>query len=36
LSMQDTDATLNDSQISQIIDELIEKLKASGLAKLRL
>jgi phenylalanyl-tRNA synthetase beta chain len=34
--MQDTDATLNDSQVSQILDELIEKLKTSGLAKLRL
>jgi phenylalanyl-tRNA synthetase beta chain len=34
--MQDTDATLNDSQVSQILDELVEKLKISGLAKLRL
>jgi phenylalanyl-tRNA synthetase beta chain len=36
LLMQDTDATLNDSQVSQIIDELIEKLTISGIAKLRL
>jgi phenylalanyl-tRNA synthetase beta chain len=36
LSMQDTDATLNDSQVSRILDELIEKLKISGIAKLRL
>jgi phenylalanyl-tRNA synthetase beta chain len=36
LSMQDTDATLNDSQVSQIIDDLIEKLKISGIARLRL
>ncbi len=36
LSMQDTDATLNDSQVSHILDELIEKLKISGIAKLRL
>jgi phenylalanyl-tRNA synthetase beta chain len=36
LSMQDTDTTLNDSQVSHILDELIEKLKISGIAKLRL
>jgi phenylalanyl-tRNA synthetase beta chain len=36
LSMQDTDATLNDSQVSQILDQLIEKLKTSGIAKLRI
>jgi phenylalanyl-tRNA synthetase beta chain len=34
--MQDTNATLNDSQVSQILEELINKFQTAGIARLRL
>jgi phenylalanyl-tRNA synthetase beta chain len=34
--MQDTAITLNDSQVTQILEELVQKLQTAGIAKLRL